>query len=68
MKWLRRKEVAAKLGISESHLRTNVEKMPGFPQAINLSPMVIVYDEAKLEAWMTSLVEPVNTEAQEVAA
>jgi len=65
MKWLRRKQVADKLGVSDSHLRTSMEKMPGFPQPIKISPMLAVYDEEEVDNWMMEFRNKrVNAEAQ----
>ena len=67
MQWLKRGEVANKLGVSYNYLRLTLEKLTGFPKPITLSPKVIVFEESAVDAWM-KLRADVNEEAQEAAA
>lgn len=60
MKWLKRKDIAAKLGVSYNHIRLAIEKDPEFPRPIRLSEKVIVFDEGAVEDWMRSKSESVN--------
>lgn len=70
MKWIKRAEVANMLGVSYNYLRLTLEKMPGFPQPVTLSPKVIVFEEGAVGKWMQAQMNPegVNAEAQEVPA
>lgn len=65
-RWLRRNQVAEKLSVSYSHLRLTLEEMPDFPKPIVLSPKVVVFDEAEIDAWMDAQ-RVVDSEAKEVA-
>lgn len=64
-KWLKRGQVAQKLSVSYNHLRLTLEKEPGFPVPIVLSPKVIVYDEAEIDTWMESRKQAASGQAQE---
>lgn len=66
MKWLKRGEVADKLGVSYNYLRLTLEKLTGFPKPITLSPKVIVFEEGAVDAWMKSRAEDVNEETEGV--
>jgi len=52
MKWLKIKEVAAKLGISVGHVRFIGATDPDFPRPIKLSSRIVVYEEGSIEKWM----------------
>lgn len=66
MKWLKRGEVADKLGVSYNYLRLTLEKLAGFPKPVTLSPKVIVFEEGAIEDWMKAQAETVNEEAEGV--
>lgn len=50
-RFLRRKAVLAKVGISSTHL-FNLEKAGRFPQHIMLTARCAVWSEAEVDAWM----------------
>jgi predicted DNA-binding transcriptional regulator AlpA len=54
MKWLTRKEVAEKLGVSTSYLITMLSKAEDFPKEIRPFPRKVVYDNDEVENWMRS--------------
>lgn len=52
MKWIKRKAVLEKLGVSPWHLQQVLEGSPGFPAPVRLSERVTVYEEGAIEEWM----------------
>lgn len=66
MKWLKRKEVADKLGVSYNYFRSVLEADKEFPQSVRLSEKVIMYEEGAIEAWMKSKTAAVNNMTMEV--
>ena len=51
-KWIKRAEVANKLGVSYNFLRQELEPSEGFPEGIPLAPKVFVFEEGEIDAWM----------------
>jgi predicted DNA-binding transcriptional regulator AlpA len=57
MKWLTRKEVSEKLGVSMSYLVGTLSKTVDFPKEIRPFPRKVVYDNDEVEKWMRSKLE-----------
>ena len=70
-RFLRRRAVLAKVGISSTHL-FNLEKAGRFPQHVMLTPRCAVWSEAEIDAWMQERLasgkRPALTSTSEVRA
>lgn len=66
MKWLKRREVADKLGVSYNYFRLVLEVEKEFPKSVRLSEKVHMYEEGAIEAWMRSKTAAVNNTTLEV--
>lgn len=62
MNWLRKSEVAKKLGVSVGGLVNLMAEHPEFPKATRVSPKVTVFLKEEVEAWMKSKMQTDNQE------
>jgi len=54
MNWLKKPDVARKIGVSAHHVTVLMATDPTFPGAARLSTRLIVFDEEEIETWMKS--------------
>lgn len=66
MKWLKRRDVADKLGVSYNYLRQVLEVDESFPKPVSLSAKVHMYEEGAIETWMKSKTAELNNTTMEV--
>jgi len=66
MKWLKRREVADKLGVSYNYFRLVLEVEEEFPKSVRLSEKVHMYEEGAIEEWMRSKTAAINNTTMEV--
>lgn len=52
MRWLRSKEVAAKLSLSATGFKMLREKYVDFPKPTVIGPRHVVFDELEVDNWM----------------
>jgi predicted DNA-binding transcriptional regulator AlpA len=60
--WLRKSEVAKKLGVSVGGLALMMAENPEFPKATKVSPKVTVFLEEEVEEWMKLKMQTSNQE------